>query len=89
MSIDGTQSAVPRSEARLAGVSVEARQVTVQFVAADGLAKPFSGETASAMPAQHRDAQAFYEQIKRDQLRLLTLRHEKRQDETFEPSLRT
>jgi hypothetical protein len=39
--------------------------------------------------AQHCDAQAFCEQIKRDQLRSLTLRHEKSRDETFampEPS---
>ncbi len=40
-------------------------------------------ETASTTSAQHCDAQAFYEQIKRDQLRLLTLRHEKRRDDTF------
>lgn len=48
-------------------------------------------ETASMTAAQHCDAQAFCEQIKRDQLRSLTLRHEKSRDETFampEPSSR-
>lgn len=83
MSNGDTRSVIPRPETRLAEVSVEARQVTAHIVRADGLVKPFSNETASTTPAQHCDAQAFYEQIKWDQLRLLTLRHEKRRDETF------
>ncbi len=92
MSNGKTRSVTPKPERRLAEVSGEARQVTAHIVRADSLAKPSADETANTMPAQYRDAQAFYEQIKRDQLRLLTLRHEKRRDETFampEPSLRT
>jgi len=80
---DDTRSVIPRPETRLAELSGEAGQVTARIVRADGLAKPSADETASTTPAQHYDAQAFYEHIKRDQLRLLTLGHEKRRDETF------
>lgn len=92
MSNSVAQSAISTPEARLAEVSEEPRQVTAIAVRDDGLAKLSSDEAASATPEQHRDAQAFYEQIKKDQLRLLTLRHEKHRDETFavpEPLLRT
>ena len=83
MSIDDVQLATPRSETRLAEISGEARHLIAPVVPGDGLAKLSSGETASTTSAQHCDAQAFYEQIKRDQLRLLTLRHEKLRDDTF------
>ncbi len=91
MSNGDTRSVTPKPETRLAEVSGEARLVTGRIVRADGLEKPLSDKTAGTKPAQHCDAQAFYEQIKRDQLRLLTLRHEKRRDETVampEPPLR-